>query len=211
MAFYLSRIKVFSSLGAFARSNKINSAENLIKALNNIKTKNFPARAVGTHGDWRSHRPIGKHYALETSEAQTDLYYALGSFTSIFSSTPIELRAENGTVKVRFAQSISIFDKYNWDSGKFVTLFSGWCWKLNSDNCSHIEELTSLSVSDKSIGRLHALGLAKEFNIHGQTSISTVWDSVRFDDLLSPQKERIWTVLEKTVSEFLMPVNTIPD
>lgn len=210
-AFYLARLSIIRSLGEFVRSKKIQNPADLANKLAHLKTKNFLARSVDQTGGWISFRPIGKYYSLEISKPQSDLYFALGSYSGIFSSIPIEVKADGEHIKIRFTQSISIFDNYNWDDGKFVTLFSGWCWKLDSGNCDQIEKLTSLSVTDKSIGRLHKLGIAREFEIYGKTKITTVWDSVRFDDLRNPQKEKVWQALDKSVSELLTPMELIPD
>ncbi|NBW82304.1 hypothetical protein EBR21_11175 [bacterium] len=211
LAFYIARLRVFVLLSQFTRQNGIDSAPQLQSKLQHLNSKNFPAKASTGPGEWLEYRPIGKFYSLEQSEPQSDLYFALGSFAGIYSATPIDIRAENDKVKARFAQSISIYDKYNWDDGKFVTLWSGWCWKMNSDNCFQIEALTSLTVSDKSIGRLHKLGIAREFEIYGKGAVSTVWDSVNFRDLTNPQKEKVWSTLRETLTEYLSPVSGIPD
>ncbi|MEY3901598.1 MAG: hypothetical protein RL189_904 [Pseudomonadota bacterium] len=209
--FYLARIKVMKSLSEFIQKQRINTAGELVDAVKNISRKNYPVKGIGHDGDWTQHRPVGKHYGVMTSDANSDLYFALGAFTSGYSATPIEVREKEGRVDIRFAQSISIFDKYNWDEGKFVTLFTGWCWNLNSEHCTEIEKLTSLTVTDKTIGRLHKLGMAREFEVFGQTSVKTVWDSVLFSDLKSQQKRRVWDALEQTVSEFMQQVELMPD
>jgi hypothetical protein len=211
MAFYLARLRVLSSLAEFVKKERINSADELLSRIASIKQKNFPAKAPSGAGAWTNYRPIGRYYGIESSEPHSDLYFSLGSFTSIYSATPIDLLADGNRIKIRFAQSLSIFDKYNWDEGKFVTLFSGWCWKLNSNHCEQIEALTSLTVSDKSIGRLHRLGLAREFQIHGQTRVSTVWDGVQFADLQSVQKERVRDTLDILLSEHLSPIELMAD
>jgi hypothetical protein len=211
LAFYVARLRVFGLLSQFTRRNGIDSASQLQSKLQHLNTKNFPAKASTGRGEWLEYRPIGKYYSLEQSEPQSDLYFALGSFAGIYSATPIDISTENDKVKARFAQGISIYDRYNWDDGKFVTLWSGWCWKMNSDNCFQIESLTSLTVSDKSIGRLHKLGIAREFEIYGKGAVSTVWDAVNFRDLTNPQKEKVWEALGKTLTEYLTPVSEIPD
>ncbi|MEN9809982.1 MAG: hypothetical protein RLZZ488_1549 [Pseudomonadota bacterium] len=208
---YLARIKVMSSLADFAQKQRINTAGELVDAVSNISQKNFPVKSIGRDGEWRQHRPVGKHFGVVSSDANSDLYFALGSFTSGYSATPIEVREKSDRINIRFAQSISIYDNYNWDEGKFVTLFTGWCWKLNSDHCTEIEKLTSLTVTDKTIGRLHKLGMAREFQIFGQTAVKTVWDSVLFADLKSQQKRRVWDALDKAVSELLEEVELMAD
>ncbi|NBX16598.1 MAG: hypothetical protein EBR09_04460 [Proteobacteria bacterium] len=211
MAYYLARLNVVSSLSALVKKEKISSPSVLINRVAAIRKKNFPAKTQSDSGVWTNYRPIGKYYGTESSEPHSDLYFSMGSFTSVFSATPIDVQNEGQSIKIRFAQSTAVFDKYNWDDGKFVTLFSGWCWKLNSANCEQIESLTSLTVSDKSIGRLHRLGLAREFQIHGQTRVSTVWDAVQFEDLQSAQKEKARDALEILLSEYLSPLEFMAD
>lgn len=211
MSFYLARLRVLSSLAEFVKKERITSAGELLSRTASIKQKNFPAKSASEAGAWTSYRPIGKYYGIESSEPHSDLYFSLGSFTSVYTAIPLDLQSDDKRIKLRFAQSTSIFDKYNWDDGKFVTLFSGWCWKLNSDHCEQIEALTSLTVSDKSIGRLHRLGLAREFQIHGQTRVSTVWDAVQFDDLKNEQKQKVRDALESLLSGYLSPIELMAD
>ncbi|MFZ9519510.1 MAG: hypothetical protein ACO3A4_03440 [Silvanigrellaceae bacterium] len=208
---YIARLRVFIMLAQFTQKNGIKSATQLQVKLEQLKSKNFPAKSADGDGAWVQYRPIGKYYSLEHSEPHSDLFFALGSFAGIHSATPIDVRAEGETLKIRFAQTTSIYDKYNWDEGKFVTLWSGWCWKMNSDNCFQIESLTSLTVSDRSIGRLHKLGMAHEFEIFGKGPMSTVWDSINFRDLTNPQKQKVWDALGKALDESLTPLSEIPD
>ena len=211
LAFFIARLQVFELMSKFTVRNDINSAAQLQSKLQNLNKKDFPAKASNGQGEWLEYRPIGKHYVLEQSEPQSDLYFALGTFAGIYSATPVDIKVEDNQVKTRFVQSISIYDKYNWDDGKFVTLWSGWCAKLNSGNCSEIEALTSLNVGDKSIGRLHKLGMAREFEVYGKGAVSTVWDAINFRDLINPQKAKVRIALGKALTEYLMPVTDIPD
>lgn len=211
ISFYLARSRIKNSLAEMVQQNKVSNAADLLKIAASIKNKNFPSKSPAKSGAWTEYRPIGKYYGISASEPQTDLYFSLGTYTSIYSATPIDMQNEGNLIKLRFAQSVSLFDKYNWDDGKFVVLFSGWCWKINSDHCSHIESLTSLTVADKSIGRLHKLGLAREFEIQGQTRVTTVWDAIQFDDLKNEQKEKVRATLDNILSEQLTPIELIPD
>jgi hypothetical protein len=148
---------------------------------------------------------MGRAWLLVSSPAQSDMYYAMGSFTVTHTAAPIDLRVEDNLLKIRFSQWKSIFDRYNWDSGKFVTLLSGWCWKTQSDHCFNIEELLTIQVSDKSLSRLHKLGIAREFEIFGQTSAKTVWDGVPLSDLSSSAKLKYWQDLAQVMYQWQFP------
>ncbi|NBT68901.1 MAG: hypothetical protein EBT78_14210 [Betaproteobacteria bacterium] len=198
--FFVARMRVRIALAKFVQSQNISTGDELEIRLGNLKNKTFPQRNKLDSNAWKEYRPVGEEFRLVSSVPQSDLYFALGSFTATHQAIPVELRAEGEQIKMRFAQSKSLYDRYNWDNGKFVTLLSGWCWNLQSNHCANIEELISLQVSDKSLGRLHKLGIAREYEIFGQSSVSTVWDGFSFADLRSAQKEKLWEALTSVVS-----------
>jgi len=177
-----------------------------------FKSKKIPTNSNLGPGAWQSHRPLAQAYRLISSQPQSDMYFAMGTFSTTHVVAPLELRSEDDLLKIRFSQWRNIYDRYNWDEGKFVTLLSGWCWNLKSDDCFNIEELVSLQVSDKSLSRLHKLGIAREYEIFGQTPASTLWDGVSFKDILNPQKDEFWkaliTVLYSEQSDITDPLES---
>jgi hypothetical protein len=63
----------------------------------------------------------------------------------------------------------------------------------------------TIQVSDKSLSRLHRLGIAKEFEIYGQTAAQTVWDGVPLTDLSSAEKLKFWENLTQVLYQFQFP------
>lgn len=193
--YFIARLILRRSLSSFIREQKIVTVQEAVKNISLFKSKKTPAKSELGSGAWQSHRPLAQAYRLISSEPQSDMYFAMGSFSATYVVAPLELRADDAQLKIRLSQWRNLYDRYNWDDGKFVTLLSGWCWNLKSDYCFNIEELVSLQVSDKSLSRLHKLGIAREYEIFGQTPASTVWDGVAFKDLLNPRKNEFWQAL----------------
>ncbi|MEN9529201.1 MAG: hypothetical protein RI932_1074 [Pseudomonadota bacterium] len=204
-AYHLARLNIFISLAQTVQSKNLNLKSESGTFASLLRNKKIPATFDLTQGIWRTHRPMGRAWLLVSSPAQSDMYYAMGSFTVTHTAAPIDLRVEDNLLKIRFSQWKSIFDRYNWDSGKFVTLLSGWCWKTQSDHCFNIEELLTIQVSDKSLSRLHKLGIAREFEIFGQTSAKTVWDGVPLSDLSSSAKLKYWQDLAQVMYQWQFP------
>lgn len=194
-AFYVSRLQLRMSLAEFAARKILKNPEDLVAQLKNLKNKGLPSRFSSDTGAWQSFRPMAKAHRLVSSPAQSDMYFAMGSFSTAHVALPLEATHTSGLIKIRFSQWKTFYDRYNWDEGKFVTLLSGWCWNLQSDHCFNIEELISIQVSDKSLARLHKIGIAREYEIFGQTAPSTVWDAVNFNDLMNPRKREFWQKL----------------
>jgi hypothetical protein len=210
--YYIARLMLRRSLSSFIREKKIETAREAVNKISLFKSKKIPTKSNLGPGVWQSHRPLAQAYRLISSQPQSDMYFAMGTFSTTHVVSPLELRAEDDLLKIRFSQWKNIYDRYNWDEGKFVTLLSGWCWNLKSDDCFNIEELVSLQVSDKSLSRLHKLGIAREYEIFGQTPASTLWDGVSFKDLLNPQKNEFWraliTVLYSAQSDITDPLES---
>jgi hypothetical protein len=204
-AHYLARLNIFISLARHMQTKNQNLQSQSDALAKLLRNKKVSGTTDFSKGIWSTHRPMGQAYLLVSSPSQSDMYYAMGSFTVTHTAAPIDLRIEDNFLKLRFSQWKSIFDRYNWDSGKFVTLLSGWCWKTKSDHCFNIEELMTIQVSDKSLSRLHRLGIAKEFEIYGQTAAQTVWDGVPLTDLSSAEKLKFWENLTQVLYQFQFP------
>jgi len=152
--FFVARLALRRSLSQFLIREKFTPNDDLEKKLSSLQNKKLPTREGLAQGAWRAHRPMTKAYRLLSSPNQSDMYFSMGTFSVIHTATPLEIKKEVSQVKIRFSQWRSLFDRYNWDDGKFVTSLSGWCWNLKSDHCYNLEELLTLQVSDKSLARV---------------------------------------------------------
>ncbi|HEX7243195.1 MAG TPA: DUF4157 domain-containing protein [Longimicrobiaceae bacterium] len=90
----------------------------------------------------------------------SDWYYAIGGFTYWYTAdvtvAPPASPGAGPTVTMRIR--LHVFDRYNWDQGKSVNI------------------LGFIHVSDESLGRLHRVGLAREYEVSGVSSeTSTTW------------------------------------
>ncbi len=89
---------------------------------------------------------------------ETNWYYAMGSFSVSQSGVVIvEPPSEpGGEPTVRIEYRTHVFDRYNWDPNKKVTI------PLVGE------------VADSTLGRLHQVGLAREYEIHGSSEVRTI-------------------------------------
>ena len=190
--FYVSRLKLKSTLAAFVSENQVHSASELKLKLANFNNRSLRFKPAVEAGAWQSSRPFSSTHQMISSKQNTDMYFAFGSYTATHHVAPLSLDVTNEQISLLVSQWTHIFDKYNWDNGKFVTLLSSWCWSLDSPHCGNIEELTSIDVNDKSLGRLHQLGIAKEYEIHGNSVVETFEDTFSFAELKDASKVSQW-------------------
>ncbi len=79
-----------------------------------------------------------------------DWHYALGGFTAWYTGEARAVPAEpepRGTLRL----VVHVYDRYDWDKGKSVTI-------------------RGIKVTDEQLGRLHRVGLAREFDVNGSSS-----------------------------------------
>ncbi len=89
--------------------------------------------------------------------ASADWFYAIGGFTYWVTAEVTFTLQPDGTIQAEMVTQLHIFDRYNWDGGKAVTI-------------------GGITVTDEQLGRLHRVGLAREFEVHGSsTSRTTIW------------------------------------
>jgi hypothetical protein len=88
-------------------------------------------------------------YATKTESA--NWYYAVGGY-SAFGKGRVKRCNEN--YKMTF--TLKFRDRYNWDTGKGVTI-------------------NGIVIPDTSLGRLHAVGIAQEFNMVGEVTYIIKW------------------------------------
>ena len=81
-------------------------------------------------------------------------YYAMGSFSYTYGAEVTVTPTSGGQWQVTINSQVHVFDRYNWDSQKSTGL-------------------AGATVQDIELGRLHQVGLAKEYEIWGRGSIAT--------------------------------------
>jgi hypothetical protein len=203
--FYVSRLKLKNTLASFVSENQLNSAADLQTKLANFTNRSLRFKPAVEPGSWQHSRPLSSVHQMISSKQNTDMYFSFGSYTATHHVAPLSVDINSEEITLLLSQWIQIFDKYNWDNGKFVTLLSSWCWSLDSPHCGNIEELTSIDVNDKSLGRLHKLGIAKEYEIHGNSVVKTFEDTFSFSELKDASKVSQW----KAEIAVLYPNHTI--
>jgi len=124
----------------------------------------------------------GDYYAMQADNP--NWFFAMGGFSYAYSAevnvTPPMVAGGNPTVEISY--QMHIWDYYNWDQGKAVTIprptipLSGdpLSLPIPEEYQGHIEEVgNSWRVQDTALSRLHLGGLAQEYEITGQTEVST--------------------------------------
>lgn len=97
-----------------------------------------------TTNPWEGH-------SISQAESQ-DWFLAMASVevcaTGVVTTTP----ADSGDPRVDLNYQVHLYDRYNWDGGKFVNLLG-------------------VTITDERMGALHTAGLAKEFHQFGTSSL----------------------------------------
>jgi hypothetical protein len=83
----------------------------------------------------------------------TDWYYALGAFSYSVTGKVTKYSANNATLEY----VVHIFDRYNWDGDKAVTI-------------------NGIGIEDNELGNLHLKGLAREYIVRGRSRLHTLSD-----------------------------------
>jgi len=112
-------------------------------------------------------------------------YYAMGGYSYAYSAevnvTPPITPGGSPTVEVQY--QMQVWDYYNWDKGKSVTIprptLPGTDIPISvpipEEYQPHITEVgDSWHVKDTALARLHLTGLAREYEITGQTEVITL-------------------------------------
>jgi hypothetical protein len=92
------------------------------------------------------------------SQSQSrDWFFAIGGFTYWYTAEVQVLPSEAGPPQITMIFTLHIFDRYNWDQGKAVTI-------------------AGITVKDEQLGRLHRVGLAQEYDVNGTATPTTqIW------------------------------------
>lgn len=89
------------------------------------------------------------HYAGKSDSA--DWYYGMGGFSFSQTASVSVVPGSDGRPVVEIDSKLHVFDRYNWDAGKAVTI-------------------GPFVVKDEQLGSLHEAGLAQEFLIAGSSA-----------------------------------------
>jgi len=128
-------------------------------------------------------RPKIKHHTRVQSLRDTDLFFALGSFSIIGNSTLLINNIKEDHFTGEFIHYYNIFDNYNWDDGKSIMVMHSWCYKLKNAECYDLQNLTTLKISDRSLGRLHQVGIAQEYKVRGMSELYKIPFKFTYDEL----------------------------
>jgi hypothetical protein len=82
-----------------------------------------------------------------------DWFFAIGGFTYWYTAEVQVLPVAAGPPQITMIFTLHIFDRYNWDQGKAVTI-------------------AGITVKDEQLGRLHRVGLAREYEVNGAATPS---------------------------------------
>lgn len=85
-----------------------------------------------------------------TKALSKDWFFALGGFSYSVAGS-VNVRKVNGKYTTELKWRVYIFDRYNWDTGKGVTI-------------------GPFTFTDEELGRMHLVGLAKEYVVRGQST-----------------------------------------
>lgn len=86
--------------------------------------------------------------AYATKGMSQDWFYGIGGFSYAHTATVTVTPGADGAANVRIDSQTHVFDRYNWDGGKAVTI-------------------GPVTVTDERMGRLHEVGLAQEYEVRG--------------------------------------------
>lgn len=94
-----------------------------------------------------------------TRAESSDWYFAIGGFT-YWCTADVTVYQEGDKTMVNMHLTMHIFDRYNWDQGKSVNI-------------------AGITVTDESLGRLHQVGLAQEYEVIGRSSPHVIsWEHI---------------------------------
>jgi hypothetical protein len=90
-----------------------------------------------------------------TRSDSQDWFFAVGGFSYAHTAAVTVRPDSNGRPVISIEANRHIFDRYNWDEGKAVTI-------------------AGITVNDRQLGRLHEAGLAQEYEVRGTTRLDPV-------------------------------------
>ncbi len=124
-------------------------------------------REIGNAKQFVQTLPAGKH-GISTDSAvegynlknqNWNWFYAVGGYSAWIKGVAEVTLDKSGQRKYRLDYEYKAADRYNWDVGKKVKIFS-------------------VTITDKFMGEFHRQGLAREFNMTGSIKAAIEWDSL---------------------------------
>jgi hypothetical protein len=88
--------------------------------------------------------------SFNTQKLSAGWFYALGTFSYSVAGS-VWVRKVNGPWETELKSLVYIFDRYNWYGGKATTI-------------------GPFTFTDEELGRMHLVGLAKEYNVRGTST-----------------------------------------
>lgn len=82
------------------------------------------------------------------TDLSSNWHYGVGTFSFSQTAQVSVKPGPNGAMEVSIDSQLRVFDRYNWDSGKAVAI-------------------AGQTITDEVLSRLHEVGLAQEYDIHG--------------------------------------------
>ncbi|MFE6458922.1 hypothetical protein ACFVP0_15880 [Streptomyces cinereoruber] len=99
--------------------------------------------------------PVESHQYGGTFTEGNNWYRAVGSHQQTISGIVTVRPGEDGRPDVSLEYQVNVWDRYNWDEGKSTPFPLG------------------IVIKDDDMGRLHTVGIAQEFDMHGSSSTFT--------------------------------------
>ncbi|MBC7975440.1 MAG: DUF4157 domain-containing protein [Myxococcales bacterium] len=111
---------------------------------------------MGTHAVATNFQLTGDRKSdVYCSQSQSrDWFFAIGGFTYWYTAEVQVVPVADGPPQITIIFTLHVFDRYNWDQGKAVTL-------------------AGITVKDEQLGRLHRVGLAQEYDVTGTATPTT--------------------------------------
>lgn len=101
--------------------------------------------------------PFTTEWGVATADqgSEANWFYALGSFSLSQTGVIVVEPGPDGQPVVRVEYQTHLFDRYNWDAGKSVTI-------------------GPVTIEDQQLQDLHETGLAQEFDVYGSTDTQVI-------------------------------------
>ncbi len=111
--------------------------------------------------------PVGTHaitsdavsHGYHTKAESTNWYFAVGGY-AVWGKGMADVTRVGGAPSCRLDFDLKVFDRYNWDGGKKVTLFG-------------------VTVTDEFMAEFHRQGFAREFKCVGAVTSKHAWGRTR--------------------------------
>jgi hypothetical protein len=136
--------------------NEVPRASTIYKSELSQAIKFVQGLSPGTHNITSGKATSGYNYQSESK----NWFFAVGGYSVWGKGVAKVTDKGKGIKECSLEYKYKFFDRYNWDTGKSVTI-----------------PYINMKIEDKFMGEFHRCGLAKEFNMYGSVKRSIKWDS----------------------------------